>query len=428
MRILHTSDWHLGHALHDLGRDYEHARFIAWLVDVIEREAVDAVLMTGDVFDTANPPARAVAMWFQFLADARRRRPGLEVVVIAGNHDSAARLDAPDPVLRGLGVRVVGALPSDPDDCVVELHDARGEAAAVVAAVPYLRPGDLPAVAPDGDGDPLIMGVQAVYDAAIAAARARRRPGQALLATGHCFMNGTEVSRLSERRVLGGDLHALPVAIFPDDLAYVALGHMHKPQRVGWRDTVRYAGSPIPLAMNEAGYRHEVVVIDLDGERAADIRRLEVPRAVELLRVPRAPAPLAEVLAALEALPARDPAVAEVQRPFLEVRVALDAPQPSLRREIEAALVGKAARLVKLEVTYTGDGLALGDASPGASLRDLEPEQVFARRYRRDHAGDPPPELLAAFREAVDAARGAHDDEADEPARPRQLLIEERRA
>ena len=402
LRLLHTSDWHLGHWLHDLSREHEHGRFLAWLLDTIEREQVDALLIAGDVFEQASPPVPAMAMWFEFLANARRRFPSLDVVVIGGNHDSPARLDAPNPVLRPLGVHIVGAMRDGPDDLIVPVRDRDGRIGAWVAAVPFLRPSDLPRPQQPTD-DPLIEGVRAVYADVLGALRERREAEQAIVAMGHCYMVGTELSYMSERRILGGNQHALPVNIFPDDVAYAALGHLHQPQRVGKREHVRYCGAPVPLAMNEARYRSQVVIVDLDGERAVDIRPVDIPRSVELLRVPAVrPAPLSEVLPQLTALAERDPTVPDDQRPFLEVRVALPQPEPSLRRDIEAALEGKAARLVRVEVQYTGDARALSDSVPGASLEDLQPRDVFLRRYARDHSTAPSAPLVDAFEQLLD--------------------------
>ena len=150
LRLLHTSDWHLGHQLHGLPRTAEHAAFLTWLLAELEQRAADALVIAGDVFETANPPATAQRAWFSFLGQARRRLPQLDIVVIGGNHDSAARLDAPHPILNELGITIVGGLPRnatgalDLDRLVVPLHQANGAIGAWLAAVPFLRPADLP--------------------------------------------------------------------------------------------------------------------------------------------------------------------------------------------------------------------------------------------------------------------------------------------
>ncbi len=409
MRLLHTSDWHLGHTLHDLPRELEHARFLAWLLDTLETEAIDALVVTGDIFDTANPPAAAQRAYYEFLAALRARMPALEVVIIGGNHDSAARLDAPRPLLAAQRIHVVGGLPRlaggalDLERMIVPLRDAAGEVAAVVAAVPFLRPADLPRVGDGPTGDPLIEGVRAVYAEVMAAARARA-PQVPLIVTGHCYMVGTALSQLSERRILGGHQHALPADIFADDVSYAALGHLHKAQRVG-REHVRYAGSPIPLATSEARYRHQVLVVELAGTGPAEIRSIEVPRAIDIVRVPASgAASLPEVRAALAELPrgnGRDPLL----RPYLEVEVRLERPEPRLRQLIEEALEGAWPRLVKLAVCYTGDGQGLGERFVGRELKELDPVEVFERRYRRSHQGEPPPRLLEAFYEMLVVAQ-----------------------
>ena len=391
MRLLHTSDWHLGHQLHGIPRDREHAAFLAWLVDTCVAEAVDAVLITGDVFDGSNPPATAQAAYYHFLADLAARLPGVQVVVIGGNHDSPARLEAPAPLLERLDVRVIGAAPADWSRAAIPLaRRADARIAAWVAAVPFLRVGDLAATRVD---DPAAA-VRAVYARAIAAARARCEPGQALIVTGHLHVSGAEPSWLSERRILVGGAEAIAGDLFPADAAYVALGHLHKAQRIGGHDHVRYAGAPVPLAMNEADYRQQVVLVDLDG---GGIRGIDVPRAVELLRVPRrGAAPLDEVLALCAALDDAGDEPYEL-RPFLEVHVRLTRPAPQLRAQLEAALEGKRPRLVQIRVDRAGDGAALGDTAPGVALADLAPRDVLLRRWRRDHEGDPPAALLDAF-------------------------------
>ncbi|TNE84109.1 MAG: exonuclease subunit SbcD [Deltaproteobacteria bacterium] len=405
MRILHTSDWHLGHTLRSIDRDEEHARFLSWLLDALVRERVDALLVAGDVFDTANPPAYATRAYYGFLAEARRRLPGLDVVVVAGNHDSAARMDAPHPVLRELGVHVVGAMPRtddgfDAERLVLPLTNAQGQVEAWVAAVPFLRQADLPHVA---GMDPLIDGVRAVYDEALRLVRERMEPGQALLATGHCYMVGTTLSEQSERRILGGNQHPLPDSIFPPDVAYAALGHLHRAQIVGGRDNVRYSGSPIPLSMAEVDYEHQVVLLELSGGVLLKSTPLFVPRWCPMLRVPAdGPGPVAEVLAALRDMTPCDP-----ERPgYLDVRVQLDGPYPGLRGEVESAIAFKNVRLVSLQATYAGVGKALADEVEIEQLEELDPTEVFARRWAQKHEGEPPEDLVETFRELLEDVRG----------------------
>jgi len=461
LRILHTSDWHLGHTLHDMSRGREHRLFFEFLYAVIREHAVDVLLIAGDIFETANPPAAAQNDWYSFIATAHGRYPSLDIVVIGGNHDSAARLDAANPLLRGLGsgargggrVHVLGGLPRkesgrlDMSRLVVPVRNQHG-VAAWVCAVPFLRPADLPR--PDEAArrhdDDLIDGVWRTYDEVIAEARTRRADDAAIIAMGHCYMAGGALSELSERKILGGNQHALPATMFGPEVAYVALGHLHKAQSVG-ADHVRYCGSPIPLSLGERDYEHQVLLVDFDGPSFARARPIPVPRRIEILRIPAQGAELAEhVLSAIAELPddaglgemddlgpaANDtpsgwsvgqlsligsatdagPATsplapppsttgAPIDRPLLEVHVLLQLPDPALRRTIEEALVGKHARLVKLSVTYHSEQAA---PQPPArqNLRDLEPDEVFRRCYDRTFDADPPLELLAAFSELID--------------------------
>lgn len=409
MRIVHTADWHLGHVLYDRDREAEHRAFLDWLLDLLEKENVDALLVCGDVFEGANPPASALALWYGFLAEASRRCRALQVVVVAGNHDSPARLEAPAPVLAALSVHVVGFLPRsegevDVERLVVPLRErSSGDVAAWVAAVPFLRLGDIPG----GEATPagVVDGVRAIYANALDAARAKRNAGQALLATGHCYVEGMRLSDESERKVLGGNQHPLPVDLFPADVDYVALGHLHFAQQVGGRSNVRYSGSPLPLSLDEDVYPHQVCVVELDGGRCAGVKTVRVPRTVPILRLPDEPAPLAEVLALLEKLPPAPlrEAGEPDRRPWLEVRVLLEGPEYGYQAEIAEVLEGRDARLVKITPYRTGSGETLAGGL-GASLSDLTPEKVFRKLWERGSSDPVPAELEAAFHELVDVA------------------------
>lgn len=411
MRILHTADWHLGHVLHEQPREAEHRAFLSWLLDLLASEEVDALLVCGDVFDSANPPASAQAAWYGFLAEAAVRCPGLQVVAVAGNHDSPARLEAPSPVLSALKVHVVGALPRDGGglDAGRIVHPLRsrrdGRVAAWVAAVPYLRLADVPGG--DGEEPPdVVGGVRGVYSRVLDAARERREAGQALLATGHCYMQGTRLSEESERKVLGGNLHPLPDDLFPTDVAYAALGHLHFPQAVGKRGNVRYSGSPIPLSLGEAPYPHQVCVVDLDSDRLAEVRPFRVPRLVPILRLPQdghaEPEALLDLLRALPPAPARGPGEPDL-RPYLEARVKVERSNALLRQEIEDTLEGRDARLLRVSTFQRPEGPpSAGEAT--VSLSDLTPEAVFRRLWDKGHDAPPPEATLAAFHELVEAA------------------------
>jgi exonuclease SbcD len=405
MRLIHTSDWHLGQTLHQFDRVHEHGRFLDWLLDTLVAEEADALLVAGDVFDNANPSSVSQVQLYRFLTEARRRVPHLNIVLTAGNHDSPARLEAPAPFLALLDAAVVGHVAraeegADPDRLLVPLRDASGEIRAWCIAMPFLRPGDLPRV--EGAEDPYSAGIEALYRQAFALAKARRAPGQAIVAMGHCHLTGGQVSEESERRIVIGGAEALPAAIFDPGIAYVALGHLHLAQRVGADGTRRYSGSPLPMSFSEIAYPHQVLVVDLAGEAVEAVREVRIPRAVELLRVPERPAPLVEVLRQLSALAL--PEKPETEWPYLLVRVQLTQPEPGLRAEIEAALEGKPVRLARIETRYGNQGSP--ELAPLLSVDDLDalaPADFFQRLYLHRFGEAAPAPLMAAFTELLNA-------------------------
>ncbi|GAB3466760.1 exonuclease SbcCD subunit D C-terminal domain-containing protein [Massilia terrae] len=404
MRLLHTSDWHLGQTLHNYDRSWEHQCFLDWLVETIVAEQADVLLVAGDVFDNANPSAQSQRQLYRFLQQARERAPWLQVVIIAGNHDSPGRLEAPSPLLQVHGATVVGSVARKPDGeidagrLLVPLTGRDGAVKAWCMAVPFLRPGDVPRI--EGDGDPYLNGIAALYRQAFDIARGRCAEGQAIIAMGHCHMVGGEPSQDSERRIVIGGADALPASMFDAALAYAALGHLHLAQRVGGQEHLRYCGSPLPLSFSEVNYKHQVLRIDLDGARAAAVTPIPVPRAVELLRVPEAPAPLSEVLAQLEALEL--PEQPQHARPYLEVRVMLDGPEPGLRAQVEAALAGKPVRLAKIEPTRRITTAApADDALTLDQLAQLKPDDIFRRLYAQRYGEEAPQEQVEAFAELM---------------------------
>ncbi len=373
MRFLHTADWHLGHTLHGHSRETEFRSFLSWLLDTLEDQKIDCLLVAGDLFDSANPPASAQELYYSFLADAYARFPRLKMIITAGNHDSPARLSASGPLLKSFGIHVVGT----PDQARIDLSDD-----LTCIAMPFLRPCDLPRF--ETSGDPLVEGVRRAYELAIESVPKDRR----LIAMGHLYMVSTQLSALSERKVLGGNQHALPADIFPESLEYVALGHLHRPQVVARRESMRYSGSPIPLALDEGAYPHQVVVFDLETK---EITPLRCTQQVPIIRTPVQP--LAETIAYLAAQEF-------VGCPYLEVCVSLDRPEPYLKKEILQALEGKEVRLCKISPHYTGEGTALHNNFPTAT--QLTPDEIFDQRYRQLYRGRPSQRLKDHFHELLE--------------------------
>jgi exonuclease SbcD len=400
-----------------VSRQQEHQRFLDWLVNELHSKHADALIIAGDIFDSANPSAAAQTQLYQFLVAAKTQQPTLDIILIGGNHDSASRLDAPSSLLNALGVTVVGGLSAGNQDGIdwqrllVPLTNASGEVKAWCGAMPFLRNADLPLAAPratDPDSLPLIAGVKMRYAELFAHLQQKAGNGEALILTGHCYMVNGALSALSERKILGGNQHALPVELFPDDITYVALGHLHLAQKVGAHEHIRYSGSPIPLSFDEADYPHQVVQVDISQGQVLAITALKVPRSVELLRLPNGKdfAPLSEVLALLASLNLT-PELPPEQQPFVELRIRLEKPEPSLRQQIESVIAPLPVRLLKISTAYTGTGNSLADVHREERLEELQPLEVFQRCYHNTYAHAAPDALNASFNELLENLQGA---------------------
>ncbi|MES2869164.1 MAG: exonuclease SbcCD subunit D C-terminal domain-containing protein [Pseudomonadota bacterium] len=400
MRLFHTSDWHLGQNLHGQERDFEHACFLAWLLTQLASEQPDALLIAGDIFDTVNPPVKAQERLYDFIVSAHEQQPKLTIVMIAGNHDSGSRIELPAPLMRRLHTHALGRVlwlddgQLDAERLLIPLPDANGDIAAWCLALPFLRPAEVTGA---HLGDDYLRGIGQVHEWLIAAANAKRQPGQALIAISHAHMAGGSVSEDSERSLIIGNAEALPASLFGPSISYVALGHLHKPQRVNSEDRIRYCGSPIPLSFSEIGYQHQILDVQLDGETLVSVESRLIPRAVNLQRV--GPAPLAEILKQLAELPDID-LLADTQRqPWLEVRVTLDEPQPDLRQQVETALQGKSVRLVRIAAEYAGSGSRAedDDATRLIELDQLTPQELFRRAWQENYGSEADEQTLKDF-------------------------------
>jgi exonuclease SbcD len=410
LRIFHTADWHLGHHLHGVSRQLEHQRFLDWLLDEMHNQQADALIVAGDIFDSANPSSAAQSQLYEFLVKAKTRLPNLDVVLVGGNHDSASRLDAPSPILNALGVTVVGGLSRGDqgninwEPLLVPLTNATGEINAWCGAMPFLRNADLPSS--DSDSDPLIFGMKSLYAELFEKLQQKAGNAESLILTGHCYMVNGTVSELSERKILGGNQHALPVELFPDEIAYVALGHLHLAQRVGANNHIRYSGSPIPLSFDESDYLHQVVQVDLRAGQPAETVAVKIPRSVQLIRIPNGKdfAVLPEVIVQLQSLTLEDLPIE--QRPLLELRIRLEKPEPGLRQQIEEAIAKLPVRLLKISIAYTGSEKSLADLKIEERLEELQPLDVFQRCYQNKYDQDAPETITALFNELVESLQG----------------------
>lgn len=403
LTFIHTSDWHLGHELHGHPREAEHDAFLAWLLDELDTQNADALIVTGDVYDVANPPVSAIRRLYAFLAAATARRPALQIVIIGGNHDSAARINLPAALMDADRVRFVGSLPRcdgspDMEALLVPLAGKAGAVAAWLGAVPFCRPGDLGA-----------ENLQSLY-AAVAQAGAERAGDLPLILTGHLHVSGAAVSELSERRIVVGGEEAQAASLFDARAAYVALGHLHRPQDIAGPTRIRYAGSPFPLSATERDYRHSISVCRLTPEKSVpDICEVPIPRPVAFLTVPeRGSARLDAVVAALESLTLGD--LPRERQPFVEVSVEVDGPEPHLQSRILAAIDGKPVRLTRIMRQHIAAPLSDSGALGGSDLMELQPEAVFVALHGARHGGNPPAEDLAkAFAQLLIEAHGAAD-------------------
>lgn len=407
MRFLHTADWHIGQLFHEYDRMFEHQQFLDWLVETLQSRQIDVLLISGDVFDLANPSASAIRLFYTFLNQATAKCPQLQVIVTAGNHDSAARLEAPKPLLSSSNIHIIGLVPRTEEGAIdyealtIPILAADGNVFGWCLAVPFLRMGDYPDVTASKNGS-YVDGVCALYDEAFQYADTKRKANQPVIALGHLHALNAEVTDLdkSERLIMGG-VEYIPGKAFHKDLSYVALGHIHKAQKIGGNTEIRYSGSPIPMSFGERGYQHQVMVFDLaaDGQ-VANLERLEVPLSIPLLSIPDKHAPVDEVLKALLNLDKSD------NRPmylatYLQVKVLLDGPEPALRYKIEQALEGKYVRLVRIDVRYPKSAEeSKGLVSP-EMLHSLSPLEIFAKYYEKKYNGTVPSILEDHFKEVA---------------------------
>ena len=294
LTILHTSDWHLGRRLYGQLRYEEFEAFLAWLTKTIQQYQVDILIVAGDIFDTMTPSNRAQALYYEFLSVISSLHCN-HVVIVAGNHDSPTFLDAPANILKYLNVHVIGTACEDIADEVLVLNSKTGEPQCIIAAVPYLRDRDVRSTqagesGADKDAN-LLAGIRQHYaqvaditkdkQAELNAQSQRHIP---IIATGHLFAaGGATTADDGVRDLYVGNLGQVSADTFDDGFDYVALGHLHVPQKVGGSDTIRYSGSPIAMGFGEAKQTKQVLLVQF-GEQLDDFSEVnELSEAKEAI-------------------------------------------------------------------------------------------------------------------------------------------------
>ncbi len=419
MKILHTADWHLGQTFYEYDRREEHLHFFEWLKQQIKQHEIDVLLIAGDVFDSPNPSAESQRMYYRFLREVTAGNPSLQIIIIAGNHDSAARLEAPNPLLENLNITVRGIVRRNAESNIDLQHlivpiytvssdspvrsDASSrplstvslnipphrEIAAYCLAVPYLRQGDYPSA------ETYSKGIQQLYEQLFNEVKEKGKP---VVAMGHLQATGSEISEddRSERTVIGG-LECVSPDAFDEAITYTALGHLHRSQRVSHRDNVRYSGTPMPMSFAERNNTSGVVMITIDAE-GTDINKLAFEPLAGLVSIPPQARPLEEVLQVIGELPDGD---VTLRSPYLEIKILMTEPEPSYKYKIEEALKGKAVRLARIAAMLPQKKASGIAATSYEELQTIRPLDMALDVFKRKYGGTEMPDTMKQLLESV---------------------------
>lgn len=408
MKILHTSDWHLGRTLYGRRRQEEFAAFLDWLLDCISTKGIDVLIVAGDIFDTSTPGTAAQELYYRFLA--RVGSTGCRhVVVIGGNHDSPSFLDAPAGLLRALDVHVVGQACAEPADQVLLLRDELGEPQLLVCAVPYLRDRDIrQAQAGESVSDKeqkLLEGIRAHYETigkAVEAVNAGLAQPVPVIGTGHIFAAGGQtVDGDGVRDLYVGSLAHVHAGVFPACFNYVALGHLHVPQMVGGQEHIRYSGSPLPMGFGEAKQQKSMCLLQFaagaEGTFVPQIELLDIP---VFQRLERISGTLTDICLRLQALREENESV------WLEVLYTGAEVVSDLREQLEEQVVGSALEILRIRNQRVQQQV-LEQELPEEALDDLNEQEVFERCLQAHEVPEQQhDELLHSYHQVLDSLHG----------------------
>jgi exonuclease SbcD len=398
MKFIHTADWHLGQNFYQHTRDEEFRHFFQCLLQTIRTERPDALLVAGDIFDNALPGVEAQQFYYDTVVSLHEAYPSMHIFIIAGNHDSASRLEAPHRLWRALNVTVVGTLARHEGSVDYSRHifpvASGGRPVGYVVALPHTYAGNLPHVETGGEDDYAARTLQLLQRMRHAALEMRGSEPVPILLMAHLTALSSTSGTAWQQGVGGKDaVNIAPIARLFD---YVALGHIHNPAPLGGIENARYAGAPIPITFDE-GYPHGVMIGEfVDGQ--LQLRREEYQTLIPVRRVPERPAAPDEALAALVAFPAES-------RVYLQANILQEgSARPDLKDQIRAALEGKQALFCDIKYTYperTDDVQALHVRDMN-ELRAIEPLDLARIYYEKQTHTPMSDEQVALFNQIME--------------------------
>lgn len=372
MKILHTSDWHLGQHFMMKSREAEHRAFLSWLVEVISTQAIDALLVAGDIFDSASPPSYARKLYSDFIVNLQQAGCS-QLIIVSGNHDSVAVLNESKSLLNALNVSVLAGLNADLSEHLISITDKQGHEAQI-CALPFLRATDVMRSEAGSSAEAkqmnLQQGIAQTYqDIYQLAQQKQSQASQPIIATGHLTAVGCSVSE-SVRDIYIGTLTAFPASLFPD-FDYIALGHLHRAQRVQKSEHIRYCGSPIALSFDEAKHEKRVILAEFnDGELTT--QELTIP-TFQSLRVVKGDLPT--VKTALSTLIEREKSV------WVEVKIEQSIYRSDVQAQLNELVADSEVQILKITMAKIDENsqLQIGQIE---TLDQLTPTDLF--QYRLD--------------------------------------------
>jgi len=396
MKILHTSDWHIGRSLYGRKRYDEFSAFLDWLTEFIQTESVDVLLVAGDIFDTSTPSNRAQELYYRFLCKVSASCCR-HIVVIAGNHDSPSFLNAPKELLRALNVHVVGSITENPEDEVITLTGHSDIPEAIVCAVPYLRDRDIRIVEAgesiEDKNTKLIDGVQKHYAEVcrIAEEKQRKYGDIPIIGMGHLFTaEGKTVEGDGVRELYVGSLAHVDKDIFPTCIDYLALGHLHVPQKVGAAEYIRYSGSPIPMGYGEATQEKSVVIVKFSNDPQSKITLHPVPCFQALERISGGIVEITERINKLKS---------QTSDAWLEIEYTGTEIAGNLRELLDEAIANTAMEIRRIKNKRVVE-LAISRTCEDETLDDLDVNDVFIRCLDTyEVSEDERPALIRSYKE-----------------------------